>query len=85
MGVNRNLQEELQNSYLRGYREFYKSTGDKQYFYQKMEEFKRAFTFDGRNAATEEEINQMRTWDMLCEVDLHNEWLNGFKNNYLSE
>ena len=50
-----------------------------------MEEFKRAFTIEGRNAATEDEIRQMRTWDMLCEVDLHNEWLNGFKNYYLSE
>lgn len=85
VGGNHNLQEELKNSYMRGYREFHKRTGDKQYFYQKMEEFKRAFTIDGRNAATEEEINQMRTWDMLCEVDLHNEWLNEFKDNYLSE
>lgn len=85
VGANRNLQEELKNSYLRGYREFHKRTYDKQYFYQKMDEFKRAFTVDGRNAATEEEISQMRTWDILCEVDLHNEWLNGFKDNYLSE
>lgn len=85
VGSNRNLQEELKNSYMRGYREFYKRTDNKQYFYEKMEEFKRAFTIDGRNAASEEEISQMRIWDMLCEVDLHNEWLNGFKNNYLSE
>ena len=85
VGANRNLQEELKNSYMRGYREFHNRTNDKQFFYQKMEEFKRAFTIDGRNAATEEEIKLMRNWDMLCEVDLHNEWLNGFKNNYLSE
>lgn len=85
VGANPNLQEELKNSYMRGYREFYKRTGDKQYFYQKMEEFKLAFTIDERNAATEEEIRQMRNWDMLCEVELHNEWLNGFKDNYLSE
>ena len=70
---------------MRGYREFHSRTDDKQYFYQTMEEFKRAFTIDGRNAATEVEIRQMRNWDILCEVDLHNEWLNGFKNNYLSE
>ncbi|MCR5248275.1 MAG: hypothetical protein K6E14_10890 [Paludibacteraceae bacterium] len=85
VGANLNLQEELKNSYMRGYREFYKSTDDNQYFYQMMEEFKRAFTVNGRNAATEAEISQMRTWDMLCEVDLHNEWLNEFKDNYLSE
>ena len=85
VGANRNLQEELRNSYMRGYREFYTRTADKQYFYLKMEEFKSAFTINGRNAATEEEISQMRAWDMLCEVDMHNEWLNGFKNNYLSD
>lgn len=85
VGTNRNLQEELKDSYMHGYREFYERTSDKQYFYQKMEEFKNAFTIKGRNAATEEEIIQMRTWDMQCEVDLHIEWLNGFKNKYLSE
>lgn len=85
VGSNRNLQEELKNSYMRGYREFYKRTDDKKDFYHKMEDYKQAFSINSRNAATEEEISQMRNWDMHCEVDLHNEWLNGFKNNYLSE
>ena len=70
---------------MRGYREFYKRTDDKKDFYHKMEDYKQAFSINSRNAATEEEISQMRNWDMHCEVDLHNEWLNGFKNNYLSE
>ena len=85
VGQNKNLQEELRNSYLRGYLEFYKRTTDKKVFYRKMEEFKQAFTQNARNAATQEEIEQMRVWDLQCEVDLHTSWLNNFKDKYLSE
>lgn len=85
VGQNKNLQEELKNSYMRGYLEFYKRTDDKELFYRKMEEFKEAFTQNARNASTEEEIEQMRLWDVQCEIDLHSSWLNNFKNNYLSE
>ena len=65
--------------------EFYKRTSDKELFYQKMEEFKQAFVMNARNAATEEEIEQMRAWDLQCEIDLHSSWLTKFKDNYLSE
>lgn len=85
VGQNKNLQEELRNSYLRGYMEFYKRTENKEEFYQKMEEFKQAFVKNARNAATDEEIEQMRAWDLQCEIDLHSSWLNKFKDNYLSE
>ena len=85
VGQNKNLQEELKSSYLRGYTEFYKRTEDKEEFYRKMEEFKQAFVQNDRNAATKEEIEQMRLWDVQCEIDLHSSWLNNFKNVYLSE
>ena len=85
VGQNKNLQEELRNSYLRGYLEFYKRTENKEVFYGKMEDFKQAFIQKDRNAATDEEIEQMRAWDLQCEVDLHTAWLNSFKANYLSE
>lgn len=83
VGKNKNLQEELKNSYIRGYKEFYRRTDNKADFYRRMSEFKDAFVINGRNAATNEEIEQMKAWDMLCEVDLHTEWLNKFKNKYL--
>ena len=85
VGQNKNLQEELRNSYLRGYLEFYKRTENKEVFYRKMEAFKQAFVQKDRNAATDEEIEQMRAWDLQCEVDIHTAWLNSFKANYLSE
>ena len=85
VGQNINLQEELKNSYLRGYKEFYQRTEDKTLFYKMMDEFKQAFIINGRSAATEEEIEQMRTWDMQCELDMHSVWLNNFKERYLSE
>lgn len=85
VGQNKNLQEELKNSYLRGYKDFYQRTENKMQFYQMMDEFKQAFIINGRNAATDEEIEQMRIWDMQCELDMHSAWLNNFKDKYLSE
>lgn len=85
VGQNKNLQEDLKNSYLRGYMDFYNRTDDKAEFYEMMEEFKRAFVINGRNAATEEEIEQMRAWDLQCEIGIHSAWLNNFKSKYLSE
>ena len=85
VGQNKNLQEELKNSYLRGYKDFYQRTENKMQFYQMMDEFKQAFIINGRNAATDEEIEQMRIWDMQCELDIHSAWLNNFKDKYLSE
>ena len=84
VGQNKNLQEELKNSYRRGYMEFCKRTEDKELFYRKMEEFKEAFTQNARNAATEEEIEQMRFWDLECEIEMHATWLDDFKKNYIS-
>lgn len=85
VGQNRNLQDELRNSYLRGYKEFYQRTDDKALFYRMMNEFKQAFIINGRNAATQEEIEQMQIWDMQCELDMHSAWLNSFKDKYLTE
>lgn len=83
VGNNENLQDELRNSYIRGYKEFYRRTENKDDFYRRMSEFKAEFTVNGRNAATNEEIEQMKNWDLLCEADLHIEWLNKFKTKYL--
>lgn len=82
-GNNENLKEELRASYIRGYKEFYHRSENKEDFYHKMSEYKAAFVSNGRNAATDEEIEQMKSWDILCEVELHTEWINNFKNKYL--
>lgn len=53
---NLNLQEELQDSYIRGYQAFYKATASKEDFYSKMEKFKKELRANGRNVATKKEI-----------------------------
>ena len=85
VGENINLQNELKNSYIRGYKEFYRRADDKTDFYNQMGAYKQAFVINGRNAATNDEIEQMHAWDMLCEAELHTEWLNKFKSKYLSK
>ena len=83
VGNNQNLQEELQNSYIRGYQAFYKATASKEDFYSKMEKFKKALRANGRNVATKKEIEVLKEWDMLSEVDIHADWAADFKKKYV--
>ena len=83
VGNNQNLQEELQNSYIRGYQAFYKATASKEDFYSKMEKFKKELRANGRNVATKKEIEVLKEWDMLSEVDIHADWAADFKKKYV--
>lgn len=82
IGNNKNLQKELKDNYCNGYKEFYKLTEDKKLFYDKMEDYKKALVFNGRNAATPEEIKQLQQWDLECEVELHSKWLDDFTKKF---
>ena len=82
VGNNKNLQEELQNSYIRGYQAFYKAAASKEDFYSKIAEFKKELRAKGRNVATKKEIEMLKEWDMLSEVDIHADWAAAFKKKY---
>lgn len=82
VGKNKNLQQELKDSYINGYTEFYYRTSNKNEFYQKMTEYKDALVRDGRKAATKAEIKQLLEWDLECEVMIHSKWLTMFTKNY---
>ncbi len=82
---NKNLREEISDSYFRGYKEFYQRTENKEDFYSQMSKYKKNFSIAKRKAATNEQIKQMEAWDMICELELHTEWLDKFKKKYLSK
>lgn len=82
VGNNKNLQEELQNSYIRGYRVFHKMASDKTVFYEMMEKFKTELNSHGRNVVSNVELEILREWDMVAEVDIHADWAVSFKKKY---
>lgn len=83
VGKNKNLQQELRNSYMNGYMEFYARTSSKQEFYAKIAEFKKALISNSRKAATKAEIKQLETWDLECEAIIHSNWLTAFRKRYI--
>lgn len=82
VGNNKNLQEDLQNSYIRGYQAFYKATDDKASFYAMMNKFKKELNDSGRNIVSEQEIEMLKDWDIFSEIDIHADWASAFKRKY---
>lgn len=83
LGTNNNevLEEELEDSYKEGYRDFYSMNSDKETFYLNFEEL----TKDIKNSHisnSRETIKKMHEWAIECEFELHNEWLNNFTKSY---
>lgn len=48
-----------------------------------MEKFKKELRANGRNVATKKEIEVLKEWDMLSEVDIHADWAADFKKKYV--
>ena len=84
VGINENLKAELQKSYCDGYMEFYKRTDDKTEFYAMIESFNQSLIDKQRNVATEIELQQLKDWSLVCELQLHDKWIESFKTNYLN-
>ena len=82
VGNNQNLQEELQSSYARGYRAFYKAAADKTAFYAVMAKFKKELNARGRNVVSKQELEMLKEWDMVSEIDIHADWASAFKRKY---
>ena len=82
LGTNNNeaLKQELENSFKEGYMDFYNDNNDKQLFYDEMKKLMKKL----QNIPMDEEniIEKMNDWRLHCELEIHNNWLNNFKNKY---
>jgi superfamily II DNA helicase RecQ len=82
VGDNRNMLNELQNSYEEGYIAFRKQTHDINEFFNKMKEFKNKLNENGRNVASDEDLKMLEKIEMLTEFSIHERWLSDFNNLY---
>jgi superfamily II DNA helicase RecQ len=81
LGTNNNevLEQELENSYKEGYRDFYSSSTDKELFYGNIETFKSKLKL---NYFSKKILKEMNNWETECELDIHQNWLNNFTKSY---
>ncbi len=81
LGTNNNevLEQELENSYKEGYRDFYTSNNNKELFYENIEIFKQKLQL---NHISKKMLREMHYWETECELDIHQNWLNNFTKSY---
>jgi len=81
LGTNNNevLEQELENSYKEGYRDFYTNTSEKEEFYTGIEKLTAKLKL---SHIPKKIIKKMNDWKTECELDIHTDWLNNFTEKY---
>jgi superfamily II DNA helicase RecQ len=84
LGTNNNevLEQELENSYKEGYRDFYSQNPNKELFYENIEEFKSKLEI---NNISKSVIKEMHNWATEIELEIHHDWLQNFTKSYIQE
>jgi superfamily II DNA helicase RecQ len=81
LGTNNNevLEQELENSYKEGYRDFYSNSANKDEFYIGLEKLTSNLKTSHIPKKT---IKKMNDWGTECELEIHQDWLNNFTKSY---
>ncbi len=81
LGTNNNevLEQELENSYKEGYRDFYSNNANKDEFYIGIEKLTSNLKTSHIPKKT---IKKMHDWATECELEIHQDWLNNFTKSY---
>jgi superfamily II DNA helicase RecQ len=82
LGTNNNevLEQELENSYKEGYRDFYSNNANKDEFYIGIEKLTSNFK---TSHIPKKIIKKMHDWATECELEIHQDWLNNFTKSYI--
>lgn len=76
-----NALAEMKRSYIEGYCEFSNRTQSKQEFLGKMKEYKDMLLV--KKIVTKDDIQEFEDRELLCEISLQTEWLEGFRNKFI--
>lgn len=83
IGTNNNevLEQELENSFKEGYRDFYSDDRHlhKTNFYENINKFKQEIS---ESDISDNYITKMDKWANECELEIHSNWLNNFTEKY---
>lgn len=81
--TNDNLNQELRNSYITGYKEFKTRSRNSKEFYEKMALFEQ--TLIEKQAIGEKELIALKEWQQIGEAEFQLDWLNKFKEKYITK
>ena len=81
-GGNENLRDELVESYMQGYSEFYKRTPDKKEFYEKIAMFHN--TLQSKTSIDESDWSMLQKRRIEFEIEKQAEWLSTFTERFTS-
>lgn len=76
------LYDELKKSYINGYKSFKTLTKDKELFHQNMIKF--SWDIYHKDAMPKSFIDKLKKWGLVAEIEEQTEWLEAFRNRYLS-
>jgi hypothetical protein len=80
LGTNNNetLEQELKDSYIDGYQNFYYDAIDKKMFYQQIEKYNTLLI-----SSTGVSKEQLDEWTLIVELAVHSKWVEEFKGKYV--
>ena len=81
-GSNKNLMEDLKNSYREGYKGFRDQCLDISEFYDNIKRFKKELNKNSRNIVTQEDLALLDELSAETELSIHAEWLDTFTKQY---
>ena len=84
VGDNKNLANEMRNSYISAYKEFReRSINNLKDFYVNMKRFKEEIQKKGRNAVDDKEMTLFNRWETEAELFIHSSWVKMFRDKFV--
>lgn len=84
VGDNKNLANEMRNSYISAYKEFReRSINNLKDFYVNMKRFKEEIQKKGRNVVDDKEMTLINRWETEAELFIHSSWVKMFRDKFV--
>lgn len=85
VGSNRNMKEEMDDSFIEGYLAFKEQCKDNDVFYDGIAKFKSLLNSNGRNIASSEDYKHFEELELQAELQDHLSWVDTFTNDYTKQ
>ena len=85
VGSNRNMKQEMDDSFIEGYLAFKEQIKDNDVFYDGMAQFKAFLNSNGRNLASADDYKHFEDLELQAELEGHLSWVDAFADDYTKQ
>jgi ATP-dependent DNA helicase RecQ len=85
VGSNRNMKEEMDESFIEGYLAFKEQIKDNDEFYDGIAKFKALLNSNGRNIASRSDYKHFEELELQAELEDHISWIDSFTEDYTKQ